>query len=61
LAGAIDVLIKVSKEDQLAGHVYKGASYKNKSVYIDVYLTAKRKPLNLLKLRNELSRHRHIG
>lgn len=61
LAEAIDALEKVVSTDRLAGHVHGGAGYRDESAYIDVYLTAKGKPLNNLKKRNELSERRRIG
>jgi hypothetical protein len=61
LAEAIDALVKVAKEDRLVGHAYRGAGYKDESVYINIYLTAKGRPLDSLKLRNELSGHRRMG
>jgi hypothetical protein len=61
LAEAIDALVKVASANRRAGHVHGGAGYKDESVYIDVYLTAKGKPLNNLKLRNELSGHKRIS
>jgi hypothetical protein len=61
LVEAINALVKVASADRLVGHVYRGASYKDESVYINVYLTAKGKPLNNLKLRNELSGKKRIS
>jgi hypothetical protein len=61
LAKAINAFVKVAFVDWCTSYVYKGASYKDKSVYINVYLIAKRKPLNNLRLRNELSERKHIS
>jgi hypothetical protein len=58
LAEAVDFLVNAVSTEQRTGHVWP--SYRDQSVYIDVYLTAKGKPLNDKKLRDELSGHKRI-
>jgi hypothetical protein len=53
LAEAVDFLVNAVSMEQRAGRVRPGC--RDQSVYIDVYLTAKGKPLNNKKLRDELS------
>jgi hypothetical protein len=56
---AIDALVSAVSVERRAGHVHR-RSDKDESIYLDVYLVAKGKPLNDVKLRKELSR-RNIG
>lgn len=55
-----DFLNAVSTECH-TGHVHWGPSYRDKSVYIDIYLSAKGQQLNDKKSRNELSMCELIG
>jgi hypothetical protein len=61
LAEAIEALVKKASTERRNGHVHQGSSYRDESVYIDVYLAAKGKPLNDKKLRNELSGRKRIA
>jgi hypothetical protein len=59
LAEAIDFLVHAVSMEQGTGRVRPVC--RDESVYIDVYLTAKGKPLNDKKLRDELSGRKRIG
>jgi hypothetical protein len=59
LADAIDFLVNAVSMEQRTGRVRPGC--RDESVYIDVYLTAKGKPLNDKKLRDKLTGRKRIG
>jgi hypothetical protein len=59
LAKAIDFLVNTVSIEQCTGYVRLG--YKDESVYINVYLAAKGKPLNDKKLRDELLGYKRIS
>jgi hypothetical protein len=61
LADAIDALVGAVSIERDAGQVHRERGYRNECVYIDVYLTAKGRPVNDRKLRNELSMRKRIG
>jgi hypothetical protein len=61
LADAIDALVDAVSLEREAGRVHRERGYRSESVYIDVYLTAKGRPVNDRKLRNELSGRKRIG
>lgn len=61
LADAIDALADAVSLEREAGRVHRERGYRNESIYIDVYLTAKGQPVDDRKLRNELSGRKRIG